>query len=47
MDLAIVIFVFAAGSLSVPFLNPILRNGQGLIMVFAAAAFQLGYRSRH
>jgi hypothetical protein len=40
MDLVIVIFVFAAGSLSVPFLNPILRNGHGLIMVFAAAAFQ-------
>jgi hypothetical protein len=41
MDLVIVILVFAAGSLSVPFLNPILRNGHGLIMVFGAAAFQL------
>lgn len=40
MDLVIVIFVFAAGSLSVPFLNPLLRKGHGLIMVFAAAAFQ-------
>jgi hypothetical protein len=39
-DLSIVILVFAAGSLSVPFLNPILRNGHGLMMVFAAAAFQ-------
>lgn len=40
MDFVIVISVFAAGSLSVPFLNPILRKGHGLIMVFAAAAFQ-------
>jgi hypothetical protein len=40
MDFVIVISVFAAGSLSVPFLNPILRKGHGLIMVFATAAFQ-------
>jgi hypothetical protein len=40
IDLVIVIFVFAAESLSVPLLNPILRNAHGLIMVFAAAAFQ-------
>ena len=40
VDLAVVIVVFAVGSLSVPFLNPILRHGHGLLMAFAAAAFQ-------
>jgi len=40
IDLVIVILVFAAGSVSVPLLNPILRNAHGLIMVSAAAAFQ-------
>lgn len=40
VDLAIVIVVFAAGSLSVPFVNPILRQGHSLAMAFAAAAFQ-------
>ena len=39
-DLAIVIVVFAAGSLSVPFADPILRREHGLSMAFAAAAFQ-------
>jgi hypothetical protein len=40
IDLAIVLIVFAAGCLTVPFLNPILRNGHGLMMAFAAAGFQ-------
>jgi hypothetical protein len=39
-DLVIVLAVFALGSLSVPFLNPILRNGRGLSGALAAAAFQ-------
>lgn len=40
VDLAIVIIVFAIGSLSVPFVNPILRQGRSLSMAFAAAGFQ-------
>jgi hypothetical protein len=40
VDLAIVTAVFAIGSLSVPFVNPILRRGHSLSMAFAAAAFQ-------
>lgn len=40
VDLSIVIVVFAIGSLSVPFVNPILRQGRGLSMAFAAAGFQ-------
>jgi hypothetical protein len=40
VDLAIAIVVFAIGSLSVPFVNPILRQGHGLSMAFAAAVYQ-------
>jgi len=40
LDLAIVIGVFAAVSLSVPYLNPILRQAHGLSMAFAAAGYQ-------
>jgi hypothetical protein len=40
VDLAIVIVVFGAGSLTVPFVNPILRQGHSLSIAFAAAAFQ-------
>ena len=40
VDLAIVIAVFAAGSLGVPFANPILRQGHSLPIAFAAATFQ-------
>lgn len=40
VDLAIVLVVFAIGSLSVPFVNPILRQGHSLSVAFAAAVFQ-------
>lgn len=40
MDLAVVIVVFAVGSLSVPFVNPILKQGHSLSMAFAAALYQ-------
>jgi hypothetical protein len=40
VDLAIVIVVFGVGFLSVPFVNPILRQGHGLSMAFAAAFYQ-------
>lgn len=34
------IIVFAVGSVTVPFVNPVLRRGHGLSMAFAAAGFQ-------
>jgi hypothetical protein len=40
LDLGVVLTVFAIGSLSVPFINPILRHGHGLSGAFAAAGFQ-------
>lgn len=40
LDLAIVIAVFLVGSLTVPFVNPVLRRAHGLSMAFAAAAYQ-------
>lgn len=40
VDLGIVLVVFAIGSLSVPFVNPILRQGHSLPAAFTAAAFQ-------
>jgi len=40
VDLGIVLVVFAIGSLSVPFVNPILRQGRSLSAAFTAAAFQ-------
>jgi len=40
VDLAIVIVAFTACSLSVPFVNPILRQGHSLSTAFAAAAYQ-------
>ena len=40
VDLAAVIVVFAAGSLSVPFVNPILRHGHSLFIAFVGAAYQ-------
>jgi hypothetical protein len=40
VDLGIVLTVFAIVSLSVPFVNPILRQGRALSGTFTAAAFQ-------
>ncbi len=40
VDLGAVLVVFAVGSLSVPFVNPILRQGHTLSGAFTAAAFQ-------
>lgn len=40
VDLGIVLIVFAIGSLSVPVVNPILRQGHSLSAAFAAAGFQ-------
>jgi len=40
VDLAFVLAVFAAGSLSVPFMNPILRRGHGVAGALFAAAYQ-------
>ena len=40
VDLAVVIGVFAAGSLTVPFVNPILRQGHSLSTAFIGAAYQ-------
>jgi len=40
VDLGIVLAIFAMVSLSVPLLNPILRQGRGMPGVFAAAAYQ-------
>lgn len=40
VDLGIVLAVFAGGSLSVPFVNPMLRQGHSLSAAFTAAAFQ-------
>lgn len=40
LDLAIVVGVFAVGSLSIPLVNPLLRAGHGVSGVFAAAAYQ-------
>jgi hypothetical protein len=40
IDLAVALIIFATGCFAVPFLNPILRHGHGLMMAFAAAGFQ-------
>jgi hypothetical protein len=40
VDLAIVLAAFAIGSISVPFVNPILRQGHGLAGAFSAAIYQ-------
>jgi hypothetical protein len=43
VDLAIVIAFFLALYTSLPVLDPILRNGRGLAMVFAIAGYQFGF----
>jgi hypothetical protein len=40
VDLAIALGVFTLGSLAVPFVNPLLRQGHGLFGAFTAATFQ-------
>lgn len=40
VDLAIVLVAFAIGSISVPFVNPILRQAHGLAGAFSAALYQ-------
>jgi hypothetical protein len=42
-DLVIVIAFFLALYASMPFLDPILRNGRGLAMVFAIAGYQFAF----
>lgn len=40
IDLCVVLSVFLAASLTVPFVNPILRRGHGLSLALLAAAYQ-------